>query len=242
MLLVGLFAVPSVALTWWLTSRADWTLSGCLLLFALESPFCGSALVAAAGLRVFGEEFSPLKGLREFSRRLIVLLWLLPLVRLLTIGASVFLVIPAYMIASRYGFLAEILLLEKCRFKQFEKRLSDLMNETYMDLCGRLVALFLFFSISVGSLFVVVDVMSGTLLGWPVLVGRISGLAHIEQEIFTLFTRDPRVATVLVAVCWLVYPVARLAWLFCYLDIRIRKEGWDVELDFRVEAQRLEAA
>jgi hypothetical protein len=45
---------------------------------------------------------------------------------------------------------------------------------------------------------------------------------------------------VLVSVLWIVYPVIRLAWMFCYLDVRIRKEGWDLEIDFRVEARRLE--
>jgi hypothetical protein len=38
---------------------------------------------------------------------------------------------------------------------------------------------------------------------------------------------------------WLVYPLARLAWFFCYLDARIRREGWDVEIAFRVEARRI---
>lgn len=240
-LLVGFFAVPSIVLTWWLTARADWRLFGCLLLFALESPFCGSALVAAAGPRVFGEEFSPLKGLRALRRRLGIFLWILPLVRLLSIGALWILVIPGYMIATRYGFLAEILLLENCPFKDYETRLSDLMNETYMALVGRLVTIVLFFAISVGSLFVLVDLTSGMLLGLPIFYGRISSLAYFQDEVFTLLTLDPRVATVLVAVCWLVYPVTRLAWMFCYLDVRIRKEGWDVEIDFRVEARRLEA-
>ena len=116
------------------------------------------------------------------------------------------------------------------------------MNETYRSLVGRLVTIVLFYAISVGSLFVLVDVTAGVLLGMPILYGRISSLAHFQEEIFTLLNFDPRVATAIVAVCWLVYPAMRLAWMFCYLDVRIRKEGWDVELDFRVEARRLEVA
>jgi hypothetical protein len=50
------------------------------------------------------------------------------------------------------------------------------------------------------------------------------------------------VVSALSATAWLVYPLARLAWFFCYLDARIRKEGWDVELAFRIEAGRLQPA
>ena len=42
------FAGPSVLLTWWLIAELEWSTSTCLFLFALESPFCGAALVAAA--------------------------------------------------------------------------------------------------------------------------------------------------------------------------------------------------
>ena len=35
-------------------------------------------------------------------------------------------------------------------------------------------------------------------------------------------------------------PVIRLAWFFCYLDQRIRNECWDLQLQFRAEAARLE--
>jgi len=39
---------------------------------------------------------------------------------------------------------------------------------------------------------------------------------------------------------WLTYPIIRLAWFFCYLDQRIRNECWDLDLQCRVEAVRLE--
>lgn len=77
--------------------------------------------------------------------------------------------------------------------------------------------------------------------GVPILSGRVSSWAHFENELMTLMTADPRVGMVLVAVMWFVYPVTRLAWMFRYLNTRIQKEGWDIELSFRVEARRLEA-
>jgi hypothetical protein len=240
--LLACFAVPSVALTWWLMARQDWPFSSCLVLFVLECPFFGAALIASAGHRVFGDRFSSRTGLRLLASRLILLFVLTLIVRIITgVGLLVF-VFPGYMVATRYGFLAEILLLEHCPARRYETRLNDLMNSTFLDLLGRLIVIVVFFGVSVASLFVLVDMASGTLLGLPILMGRVSGLAYVFEEVATLMIRDPRVATVFISILWLVYPVARLAWMFCYFDVRIRKEGWDVELDFRVEANRLEAA
>jgi len=238
--LLACFAVPSVLLTWWLISEAEWTTSGCLFLFALVSPFCGAALVGAAGRRVFGERFSTRTGLRLVLKRLPALLLLLTAVRLLTVGGLFLLLLPGYLIATRYGFLSEILMLELCPLRKYETRLNDLLNGTFWKLVGRLVMILIFFSTVVVSLFLFVDLAASTLFSWPILSGRISSVAYLDRELQTLLTVDPRVGTVLVAVLWLVYPVARLAWMFCYLDVRILKEGWDVELNFRIEARRLQ--
>lgn len=238
--LVACFAVPSVLLTWWLISELEWTTMSCLFLFALASPFCGAALVAAAGRRVFGERFSTRTGLRLVLKRLWALMILLVAVRLLTIGGLFVLLLPGYLIATRYGFLAEVLLLELCPLRKYEVRLNDLLQGTFWNLVGRLVMVLAFFSVAVVSLFLFIDLTSSTLFSWPILSGRVSSLAYLDRELRTLLTVDPRVGTVLVAVLWLIYPVARLAWMFCYLDVRILKEGWDVELNFRIEARRLQ--
>jgi hypothetical protein len=240
--LLAWFAVPSVLLTWWLVDRYEWSLAGCLLLFAFECPFFGGALVAAAGHRVFGDRFSSMNGLRHLFRRLTLYSVLIIVMRMIILCALWLLIIPGYMVATRYGFLAEVLLLEGCPARRFESRLTDLMNETFLRLVGRLITVASFFSIVVVSVFVLVDVVSGTLLGLPILIGRVSDPDYFIEELTTLLSSDSRVAVVLVSVAWLVYPVTRLAWMFCYLDVRIRKEAWDVELAFRVEAQRLEEA
>lgn len=238
--LLAVFAVPSVVGTWWLVSYTDSTLSFCLMLFALECPFFGAALVAAAGHRAFGERFSVRTGLKLLLGRLFLVVTLILLARLVIGVGLLFLLFPGYLLATRYGFLAEILLLERVPARRYERRLNDLMSGTFSDLVGRLVLVFVFFWAATISLFVLVDMACGTLLGIPILIGRISGFAYFAEELATLLTVDPRVATLLVSVMWLVYPVTRLAWMFCYFDDRIRQEGWDVELDFRVEAKRLE--
>jgi hypothetical protein len=80
----------------------------------------------------------------------------------------------------------------------------------------------------------------GLVFSVPILFGRITGEFFVDDVGFLLM-HDPLVVTTICATLWLAYPLARLAWFFCYLDTRIRKEAWDVELDFRIESQRLEA-
>jgi hypothetical protein len=240
MQLVAIFAVPSVLLTRYLVAEHDWPTSVCLVLFFFEAPFCGAALIGAAGHRVFGDQFSARNGLKLLFHRLPLFGLLTLILRPLILGASFFMIFPAYLLATRYGFLAEVLLLEGCPAKRYETRLNDLLNQSFGGLVGRLFAIVSFFSITTLSLFVLIDLAVGTLLGLPVLVGRFSDLAYFVEEFTTLMLHDPRVSTVLVSVLWIVYPVIRLAWMFCYLDVRIRKEGWDLEIDFRVEARRLE--
>ncbi|MBN2343105.1 MAG: hypothetical protein JXX29_08115 [Deltaproteobacteria bacterium] len=51
---------------------------------------------------------------------------------------------------------------------------------------------------------------------------------------------DPMRLGIWMAAVVVVCPIYSLGWFFRYLDARIRAEGWDLELDFRRAAQRLE--
>lgn len=239
MKLMACFAVPSVALTWWLIAELEWTTAACVMLFLLVSPFCGACLVAASGRRMFGERFSTRTGLRAVLQRLVPLVMLLIAARLATV-VGLLLLVPGYVLAARYGFLSELLLLEMCPVRKYETRLNDLLNQSFVSLLSRLVVILFFYAVTVTSLFLLIDLLAGYLFSWPVLAGRVSSIAFVDRELATLLTVDPRVGAVLVAVLWLAYPMARLAWLFCYLDLRILTEGWDIEIEFRIEARRLQ--
>ncbi len=239
MTMTACFAVPFCSLTWWLVSRCEWSVVGILFLFAFTSPFLGAALVAEAGQRVFGDQFSVRRGLNTVRKTFFPLGVLLLAARGLTFIALGFCLAPAYLVATRYGFLSEIFLLERQKLGKYESRLSDLEGSLFGVLLGRLVTTLCFYSMSVLSLLLMVDLTCGYLFGMPVLIGRATSMEYFLEEITHLLTQDELVLTALTAVMWLVYPVARLAWFFCYLDVRIRKEGWDVELDFRIEASRV---
>lgn len=96
--------------------------------------------------------------------------------------------------------------------------------------------------------FFTIDQASNLLLGYPILVGRLGQVLPRDADGFFqgigtslgMLFRDPRCLAVLTASALLVYPIARIAWFFCYIDLRVRRDCWDMELRFQQEARRLE--
>jgi hypothetical protein len=65
-------------------------------------------------------------------------------------------------------------------------------------------------------------------------------LSAVLSDAFYLAWSDPRVLTTATAVALLVYPIGRLAWFFCYIDVQVRKDLWDVQIEITRHANRLE--
>lgn len=235
------FAIPSCALSWWLVSESDGGLWLQIILFASVSPTLGAVLVIAAGRRVFGDSFRVADAFTKLRSRLGILLFYMLVVRLCSVLLACLIIVPLLLIV-RYGFLAEVLFLENTPRKKVGARISNLMTGVYSDLVGRGLVVFAFNLLMLFGLFCLLEFFCSSVLGLPILSGRLSGGASVEDELPLLVLTDPRFNTAVHALLWLVYPLVRLAWFFCYLDVRIQKEGWDVELDFRIEAQRLAGA
>ena len=238
--LTFLFVAPASAITYYVAAvtSGGWLCSVALYIFL--SPFLGAAIVAGAGHWVFGEPFTIAGTLKTVVSRMWSLLYFLLFSRAIVVVTSVtcwgLFIVP---LETRYGFLQEIVLLEQLHGQHVGKRVGEIMSHTFWTAMGRYTAIVLFAMVVSISLFTIFDIGAGTLLGYPIVIGRTS--AFFAEELFYLLIWDPLAITTLSATVWLVYPLARLAWFFCYIDARIRKEGWDVELHFRVESQRLQA-
>jgi hypothetical protein len=232
------FVVPITLCVYGLTATTDfgWFWAGVLFFFV--SPFLGAAVVAGAGHWAFGDPFTIFSSLKTMMSRLWSLLYLLTLTRLAIAAACLMCWgLPFVPLATRYGFLPEVVLLEQLRGARIGKRIGEIMKQAFWAATGRYWVIGWFAAAVFVSVFTLIDLGSGTLLGIPILFGRVS--SFYAEEMFYLMFFDPLVVSTLSATAWLVYPLARLAWFFCYLDARIRKEGWDVELTFRIEAGRL---
>lgn len=238
--LTFLFVAPASMITYYIAAvtSGGWLCSIALYIFL--SPFLGAAIVAGAGHWVFGEPFTIASTLKTVVSRIWSLLYFLLISRIIVVVTGVtcwgVFVVP---LETRYGFLQEIVLLEQLHGRRVGKRMGEIMSHTFWTAMGRYTAIVMFAAAVSISMFTIFDIGSGTLLGYPIVIGRTS--AFFAEELFYLLIWDPLAITMLSATVWLVYPLARLAWFFCYIDARIRKEGWDVELEFRVESHRLQA-
>jgi len=127
--------------------------------------------------------------------------------------------------------------------RRHDRRTAVLVREETAELLGRGLAIFLYCLMLGAVLFATLDILMWLLFGEPILLGRLLDAMRAgdaaADELGRLLWRDPLVQTALTAVGLLVYPIGRLAWFFCYVDLRVRRDCWDVELEFVQEARRL---
>jgi len=234
MALLLLVAVPALLLTWLLADQTQHGLFWGFAIYFFGAPIAGALIVAGAGQRIFGEPFTVRRALDTFRPHgwmlILSLLWSRCLTALAGMG-----LVTAWLVAVRGGFLPEIYLLEQLRGHRRRRRVEELTRSTQTSPVMRFVAIQGFTLGLVLSFFTLIDLAFNHLVGVPIWTGRGYGVwATIERLWY-----DPTVVTVLMGVSWLVYPLGRMAWFFCYVDQRIRNECWDVELDFRRDARRL---
>ena len=240
--LTAYFAIPCCAFLWWVTVQTESGLFYCMAIFACISPLLGGALAVGCGQRVFGDSLTVGGCLAKLWKHAFVLLFVSIMVRIACFFLFFFLVFPAALVANRYGFAAEMLYLEQVTWSKADRRIGVLTKSYFFDLLVRMCVITFFYAITVLSLFAIADTIGTLLLGTPVFFARFTFGPDWFAEVWDFIWTDPLIAVVLHAAMWLAYPICRLAWLFCYLDLRIRREGWDIDLDCRIEAQRLEAA
>jgi hypothetical protein len=106
---------------------------------------------------------------------------------------------------------------------------------------GRIFTLLIYWSGMSFGLFLMMDIVMTLVFNRPLFFSILSASGNDLGDVFMQLTNDdPAFLTAIQLALWLPYPVIRLAWFFCYLDQRIRNECWDLQLQFRVEAARME--
>jgi len=164
---------------------------------------------------------------------------------------GIVLTVISIIVALRTSFLPESKFLASLDEQLHGQGIRELLKREGGDLFLRGIVILGFCFVLGIVMFLTVDKGCELLLGYPILVGRIQHLVPPGSNpfeaffksipyLFQLFIRDPRCLTVFAASVLFVYPVARLAWFFCYIDLRVRRDCWDMELLFQQEARRLE--
>lgn len=235
-------AVPSCVLVWLLASVSAGMLLWSLVIFLFFSSVFSALLVACIGPQVFGVPISVRASLKAWRKRLWGWLLLSFMLRAMQFIIGICVVLPAIFVTAYGGHMPEVLLLEQAPVGSVTKRLSWLAGGGgYARNLGRLAGLMLFWVVLSFGLFLIVDFLATVLFNVPIFFKiAVNSTRAIGDVLSQLLYDDPKVLTAIQLTIWLPYPVIRLAWFFCYLDQRTRNECWDLQLQFRAEAARLE--
>ena len=222
---VVLFALPAVSLGFTVYYLFDSLLFGGLVFFFVM-PVSSHAVVLAASRLVFGTEIG-LSELRALYRPVWLSLFFRRLLQRI-LWVPLFPLVAGEIIRLGYVFSPMIVLLERLTGLPGTLRRKSLNREGgvrafVFDLAVAFTALVLVVALAFFADLVASDIVDIWEFG-----GLFEDVASSAAKV-TL---------------WLVFfavisPVVDLAWFFFYLDTRIRKEGWDLELGFKAMAKRL---
>lgn len=235
-------AVPSCVLVWLLASVAAGTLLWSIVIFLFFSSVFSSLLVACIGPQVFGVPISVRASLKAWRKRFWAWFLLSFVTRFMQTITGFCFLLPSIFVTSYAGHMPEVLLLEQAPVNSVTRRLSWLAGGGgYSRNLGRLMGLMVFWAVLSFGLFLILDFLATYLFNSPIFFEKMFGSSRSMEDVFSqLLYDDPKVLTAIQLTLWLPFPVIRLAWFFCYLDQRIRNECWDLQLQFRAEAARLE--
>lgn len=235
-------AVPSCVLVWLMASESTTMLLPSILVFMFFTALFNALLVSCMGPQVFGVPISVRAAVKAWQKRLPAWLLLTLVTRFFQAITGFCFVIPSVLVTAFTGHVPEVLLLEHTRLNGIVTRLNWLSaGGGYSRNLSRVVTLLVVWGILSTGVFVLMDGLASALLKQPLFLSILFQGGHDWVDRFFQLTQDdPGFLTALQLALWLPYPVIRLAWFFCYLDQRIRNECWDLQLQFRAEAARLE--
>jgi len=182
------------------------------LLMLVEAPLATAGVTLYLGAAVFAEHPSARQLAAKFLRRLPQMVWYQVLLRF------------CYF---RWSYLGEVILLEGnpwrakgAKEQSSRSRAAVLHRGTFGDLLARVL-----FSVLLGSL---------------VGVAMWLSVHYLMAVLLSHWEWDPAMfAVAFPAVFWIVVAFFAVARFLSYLDLRIRREGWEVELLLRAELERM---
>ena len=235
------FALPCCLLTWWLTNDSTDMLLIAVPIFSIFASLMSAALIATVGPQVFGVPLSTRNGLTAIRHRFFAFVFLTSVVRMAQLVLGCCLILPLVFPTAMLGHLNEVLFLERTPFKEVTRRLSTLgKGGGFSRNLSRVVGLLGFWALCSVGLFIFGNQLAGWIFNVPIFEAPLVGGEDWGKALAASLVDDQAVVLLMQISVWIPFPIVRLAWFFCYLDQRIRNECWDLDLQFRAEATRLE--
>jgi hypothetical protein len=153
--------------------------------------------------------------------------------------AIVFALLPGIPLAARYGFVAERACLTQLNRRLHHRGTDELIKSELGNLCLRLCGIAMFFGLLWMTLFFTLDILCGLFFQTDILLGRLGELDIFSGQFWKFLATDPLLLTTWTGTALLAYPFVRIAWFLCYIDLRVRRDCWDLELSLSREAARL---
>ena len=245
----AIVALPTCALVYVLVDRYEFQMPLALLVFLLATSPLGVLIMAGAAPSAFGEPFTFRGTWSRLGWRGTVLLCRGVALRCLIAVGTVLFLFPGWYLAVRTGFFVEQATLSHLDRHLHDRRADELLKGEIGDLFSRSGAIFSFCALLWLVMLLTANFVSTHLLGLPILWGRLGldasyldDMSDSTTYVLGFLWGDPVVVTAALGVALLVYPIGRLAWFFCYVDVRVRRDCWDMELQIMQEAERLESA
>ncbi len=222
-----------------------------LLVFLVTGPW--SVLLVQKSVQTsFGEGFSSYPKNTAELRSLFVLMLKAVGIRVLTVLASILLIIPGWLIAVRASFFIEKHGLSHWRGDSQDRGTGRLVKQEMGSLLSRSfgiwcytvlygVCIFLTFDFLVENLFNQ-SIFWNKVFNEDLFYGYTDSEYGVLGEWVQLVGNDPVIVTLISSVLLLVYPIGRFAWYFSYIDLRVRGDFWDLELRFQKEVEQLREA
>jgi hypothetical protein len=241
--------VPVCALVYVLVDRFGQTMAAGLVAFFVASSPLGVLVTAGAAPCAFGERFTFAGTLRRLGWHGVWLVILGLFWRAVMATLSVVLLIPGWYVAVRTGFFVEQWALSKIARHLHDRQTNELLRGEIGDLMFRGAAITAFCMLLWVVLLVTAETLLPYLTGFSIFSGRFQAdMSYFGDDFEAMFSyavhfiwTDPVVVTSALAAALAVYPLGRLAWFLCYIDVRVRRDCWDVELKVLQAARNLEA-
>jgi len=251
LLIWAVWSLPAMATVWIVARSSEYGWLAAWVAVGLASAPLGLCLVAYASAVTFAEPAE----IRRRTLQAIGSAWPILLARLalrvvqwplLLLGG-----LPGLVLMVSMAFLAESRVLKPFRRQQHDHRMRDVVKQEFSDLISRAALLAAFGLALWFVLTITADAAAMLLFDVPLVLGRIAeatrnpwGSNDVETYLTglgqTLF-HDPVSLTTLTGTALAAYTLCRLAWFLAYVDLRLRRDCWDLEIALAEEAERWEA-
>ncbi len=227
LLLLGIIGcTPFVLLNWWLlyspNSSNEWgSWYVCLLLLAVQGPLATAPITAYLGSALFDDNPGIMKSLKQAWGNSIALI-------LFGVWRGILAIFP-FLLIFWPPHAVEVSVLERQKFWPTWKRANALRAvwtgewSTHLLIAGGLLFI---------GLIALVDTAS-TLLS-VLLYADVLGEDDSTSAYFPYSSIYPHIA------CWMVMIYLSVVRFLSYIDLRTRREGWEIDLALKREARRLE--